>query len=347
MKVLHVIDKSFIGGGQTVVANILRSFRGTDVACSLACRDGGPLLKTAEDMGVRTHRIPFDKRLPPGPSRRIASIVRSESIDVIHSHGLVATTYCVMALRWFGTRAPILYHQHGFHHHNYSAYSRWLRIRAEGFMCRRVAGVLAGSAADLELLTGGGYAPANRIHLVNYGIPEPSCSPERIGARTERDGIAPGRHGRRDRCAPPSTKIRRRLPARRCAGRETDPDRENSHHRDRTAEQELHALSRTLGLDNLVLWLGGRPNLPYLPQFWVGVLSSSWEGLPQTILEYMAGRIPIVTTDLAGCTGAIGPGGGLVVPIQNPAAMADAIVAALEDRALAAAMARSGARPVR
>ena len=65
LRVLHVIDTSAIGGGQTSVRHLLEGFRGTDVSTDLACRSGGPLIGAARELGTEVHAIPFDKRYLP------------------------------------------------------------------------------------------------------------------------------------------------------------------------------------------------------------------------------------------------------------------------------------------
>jgi len=58
----------------------------------------------------------------------------------------------------------------------------------------------------------------------------------------------------------------------------------------------------------------------------VGILSSSSEGLPISLLEYMAAGLPVVVTDVGEC-GAIvrAANNGFVVPSQNPELLGDAI----------------------
>jgi glycosyltransferase involved in cell wall biosynthesis len=56
----------------------------------------------------------------------------------------------------------------------------------------------------------------------------------------------------------------------------------------------------------------------------LGVLSSLSEGLPLTLLEYAQAKIPVVVTDVGACAEVVAEH-GLVVPPQNPEALAEAM----------------------
>ena len=56
----------------------------------------------------------------------------------------------------------------------------------------------------------------------------------------------------------------------------------------------------------------------------LGVLSSLSEGLPMTLLEYAQAEIPVVVTDVGACAEVVAEN-GLVVPPQNPEALAQAM----------------------
>jgi glycosyltransferase involved in cell wall biosynthesis len=63
----------------------------------------------------------------------------------------------------------------------------------------------------------------------------------------------------------------------------------------------------------------------------VFVLSSAWEGLPNVLIEAMAVGIPVVSTDCKSGPSEILKEGeyGLLIPVGNPQAMAEAILTVL------------------
>lgn len=77
----------------------------------------------------------------------------------------------------------------------------------------------------------------------------------------------------------------------------------------------------------LVQWLGPVVDIPALwAKSHIAVLPSYREGLPKALLEAAACGRPMVATDVPGCREVVRHGEtGLLVPAQNPAALADAI----------------------
>ena len=74
------------------------------------------------------------------------------------------------------------------------------------------------------------------------------------------------------------------------------------------------------------LWVGPREDVrPYLRAFDVGVLPSLSEGFSNSILEYMAMGLPVVATDVGGNPEALEAGAGLLVPVGDETALADAL----------------------
>ena len=65
--------------------------------------------------------------------------------------------------------------------------------------------------------------------------------------------------------------------------------------------------------------------LPYLAAMDIGVLSSLGEGFSNSLLEYMASGLPAVATEVGGNREAL-EGAGILVPPDDPKALADAIL---------------------
>ena len=95
----------------------------------------------------------------------------------------------------------------------------------------------------------------------------------------------------------------------------------------------LEALIRELGLEQDVSLMGFVQNpYPYMARAAVFALSSRWEGLPTVLIEALYLGAPIVATDCAGGAREILKDGcyGRLVPVDAPAALADAMEASLD-----------------
>ncbi len=82
--------------------------------------------------------------------------------------------------------------------------------------------------------------------------------------------------------------------------------------------------------------------LPFYKQCYAFVLPSYHEGMPRTVLEAMAVGRPIVTTDAPGCRDSIEDGvSGFLVPVGDASAVAEKLIALIEDRPLAEKMGKA------
>ena len=101
--------------------------------------------------------------------------------------------------------------------------------------------------------------------------------------------------------------------------------------------QQYQSLIDQLGITPNVRLCGSLSDIPaFLSTLDIAVLSSRSEGLPNAIMEYMAAGRPCVVTDVGGCGELIRhEQNGLLVPSENPSALAESIVDLLEypDRA--------------
>ncbi|MBM3423439.1 MAG: glycosyltransferase family 4 protein [Chlorobi bacterium] len=93
---------------------------------------------------------------------------------------------------------------------------------------------------------------------------------------------------------------------------------------------------KALGVENNVIMPGFRTDLQnFIGGFDLYVHSSMDEGLGTSIIDALANRIPVVSTDAGGIPELLGNNEfGLLVPKQNPQALAEGIIRMLDNRAL-------------
>jgi len=104
--------------------------------------------------------------------------------------------------------------------------------------------------------------------------------------------------------------------------------------------EECKQLSRSLGLEQRVSFLGYRNVTEILPQIGLLMLTSISEAFPLVLVEAFASGLPAIATDVGACRNiiegsgyedrALGPAGA-VVPIADPEATASAALALMTD----------------
>jgi glycosyltransferase involved in cell wall biosynthesis len=98
----------------------------------------------------------------------------------------------------------------------------------------------------------------------------------------------------------------------------------------------LEALARELGVAGDVALPGFRDNaMAYMARSALFVLSSAWEGLPTVLIEALAAGTRVVSTDCPSGPREILEDGrlGLLVPVGDPAALAEAMIDTLDQPA--------------
>ena len=109
-------------------------------------------------------------------------------------------------------------------------------------------------------------------------------------------------------------------------------------------EQRLRRAAEGWQFDGSIRMLGYRNDVPELLALSnVVVLASRHEGLPRVVMEAMAAAKPVVATDVRGSRDLVRNGkSGLLVPLERPDLLAEALLRLLEDRAMARRMGTAG-----
>ncbi len=299
--------------------------------------DESPIVKRALEAGIEVRRIVVPPRAYRAEYRAIGAAIGSWRPGVIHTHGYRSDLVAGFAAR--RRRVPWVTTLHGFTGGGWKNRGyEWLQLRA----CRRAAGAVAVSRQLGARLEQSGVDPA-RIHL----IPNAWSETDPVGRDEARRALAipadgPPVIGWVGRFSPEkdadlfldALALLPNLPWRASLigiGRERG---------------RLEEKARALGILARVTWHGLVPGAArYFGALDLFVLSSRTEGTPIALLEAMAARVPIVSTAVGGVPDVVGPAEALLVPPENPAALAEAIAEVLANRD--AALRRASAARVR
>lgn len=267
-----------------------------------------------------------------GCGRALSRWLREQRIDILHAHDIYSNVFAVPWARKAGVRTIA-----SRRWWEGSPGPHWRLATRFGYRCADAVLANSEGIADLLLYEG---VPSSRVHVVRNFV-EPAAFGE-IPAR-ERAELAAGLGLEpEDRVIGVVANL---LPAKDHATLlraiamllPAWPRIRLLLTGDGPLRASLSQLAAGLGIADRVIFAGRRPNRPNPHQLHdISVLSSMSEGLPNTILEAMAARRPVVATDVGAVGDAVVDGEtGFLVPPRDPIRMATAITRLLADPALA------------
>lgn len=318
MKVLHVDPETAFGGGERQVLGLVRHLarRGHENLLAAPPDSAVARLMPGTDARLVTLSIRNDLDLPG--ALRLRRLVVAESPHVIHFHTSRAHAMSLW-LRRTAAQSVVTRRM------DYPIRRGW---RTDLLYNRRVAGVAAISDEVRRQLVAGGVRP-ERIRVIRSAVEPPDGLPgsggreaarRRFGAAPEETVIAVvaalERRKGHDVLLAALTILRDRgirFRALLCGG--------GSEH------AVLERLAANLGLGESVRFLGEQRQVAdVLAAADVFVLPSRFEGLGVAILEAMALGLPVVATSVGGIPESVSHRDtGLLVPPEDPAALASAI----------------------
>ncbi len=340
LRVMEMIDKPFLGGGQAIVMALARNLDRDRFEISVCARGGGPLEEEVRKDGLSFVPAPFGGKYSFGLTGKIAAILRREMPDIVHTHGGIAGLYGRMAAHKAGV-SKVVHTIHGIHYLHY----RNILLRAvyadlERYCSKFTDAVVFVSEADLETGRRLRLAKPAKLRLIRNGIDCSGLGTEDFARRAaELRGVLPqgspliGTVARLHRQK--GVVFLLRAAGAMLAGH---PEGRVIVVGGGELENDLIREIRALGLERRFLLLGERADArEILACLDIFVLPSLWEGLPLVLIEAAALGRPIVATSVDGSREIIVDGEtGLLVPAGDPAALAAAVNRFLDDSALAA-----------
>jgi glycosyltransferase involved in cell wall biosynthesis len=324
LAVAQVVDSLTAGGAERVAVDLANGLARRGLRSHvIATRAEGPLsarVSPQVSLFCARRRARFDAL----GALRLVRWLRSRRIRVVHTHN-DGSAYLVEILRALGLCSA----RHVYHDHRGPALGDRGAARRDRWLLRRVdayAAVSEGLRERAARLLG---LPAERCVYLPNGVE----LPREAAAWDGRPTVIQVANVRAEKDHATALRAAARLSGRvpglrwRFAGSLEVPPR--------SFVDGVQALARELGLDGCVEWLGAvRDVSPLLGEAHVGVLSSSAEGLPLALLEYLAHGLPVVVTDTGQCRSIVELArAGAVIPPGDDAALADALAALLADPA--------------
>jgi len=327
MKILLLITRAELGGGQTHVVDLLRGLR-DEFEVELATGEPGYLTEAAAALGIQAHVIP-DLVQPMRPLQdlkalwRCFQLIRKLRPDVVHAHTSKAGVIGRLAARLAGV--PSIFTAHTW---CFAEGTSW-KWKAVGIPVERIAARCAA-----QIIT---VSEANRALAVHQRI----AAPEKLV--TVHNGIADSPH----RADPGENALPRivmvaRFSEQKAQGLLIDAVAQiRAPFRlllvgDGPLRPAVEQQVAKLNLGDRVSFLGQRMDIAeILASSHIFALFTRWEGFPISILEAMRAGLPVVASDVNGVREAVADGTtGFLAPAGDIAMFRERLEQLLEDNSL-------------
>jgi glycosyltransferase involved in cell wall biosynthesis len=332
MNILQIISSAGLYGAESVILNLSRVLNksGHRSILGVFANSANPNLQLHEralDEGIESVVIPCSGQLDRAVNRRIRGLAQQAGVDIVHAHGYKADTYAYVALRSAGL--PLISTCHGWLDNDARAYLYGVLDR---IVLRKYCRVVAVSDEVRQRLLKAGISD-ERIVVIRNGIDVHRYHGAVSGQEgvPDREEMVVGLVGRLSYEKGVDIFIRAAAlvladhPSARFVVVGDGPDK-----------SELDSLIDELKLGSSVLLSGRCDDMASAYRtFDVMVSASRQEGLPIAILEGMASGLPVVATAVGDVPSLIRNGEtGLLLPPEEPSALAGAITNLLNDHEL-------------
>ncbi|MDP3937194.1 MAG: glycosyltransferase family 4 protein [Deltaproteobacteria bacterium] len=357
MRIVHVVNTDFFG--RFLMLDQLRALK--DAGHDVRLVTGpGPLVPEIEAEGLPVTVLRSSREMNPladlGTLSRLARHFREIGADLVHTHNPKLNLLGPLAARIAGVRR-IVATVHGYYFHaDMPGPQRAFYKSLERLSAAAADLVFTQSREDYETALREGLCAPHKLEHLGNGIDLTRFDPARFGPGDvlrvkDRLGIPPGAPvvgmvGRmvREKGYPEFIEAAARIALKRPDAHFLliGPDERWQKRDALTRESVMEEAARVPALRGKLRVLGLRRDLPSLyAAIDVVALPSHREGFPRSLIEAAAMARPVVATDIRGCREVVRNGQtGFLVPVKDPASLADKILTLIEAPDLAGEMGR-------
>ncbi len=349
IRVLHLITSLERGGAEN---HLLALFAHADRAAfefeAAVLSGDGELLPALRDLCPRVHLIGARHRVDPWALQRLVKLIRTGEFDIVHSHLFRADIYAGLAVAQLGDAKPLLVSTR--HNDDRFFLNPFVGI-AHYVLSGRQDLIIAISDHIARFTIARGVRDSSRVRRVYHGLdtadtPEQHRERQRIRAEL---GVADSDFlvGNVGRLAP--QKGQRHLIEAMPLLLERVPRAHAVIAGGGDLLEYLTDLALDLGVAERVHVLGPRGDVPALMQALDAfAMPSIWEGFGLVLLEAMAAARPVVASRVATIPEVVVDGEtGLLVPVGDEVALAEALAQLAVDPELARRMGHAGLERLR
>ncbi len=327
MQLLHVINNLTTGGAQKLVSDLaIIQSRDSDIAVSIYIweRDNSVYEDRLRKAGVTIIHAPQKENLL-SKLCTLSKVMRQ--FDVVHVH-LFPSNYMV-AVANIIARRPLVFTEHSTH--NRRRDHKWLKP-IERMVYRafnQISCISEATASNLENWIGKKITQS-RITIIGNGVNIQKYSKAEVADQS----ILFGRSGTPLLMISRLTASKDHPSVIRAISLINNPEIFVVFAGDGERRDELETLAKESGVEDRVVFLGNRNDIPTLIKTSaIGIQFSNWEGFGLTAIEIMAGGRPLIASNVEGLSDVVG-NAGYIVEKGDSYALANAIQRLLSDRQL-------------
>lgn len=336
IKVMHLIDGGFIGGGQMHSLALCRNLNKEKFYSVVCASPKGGFKELVLESGFEFIDITLPKIYRSKYLNELLRKVERENVNIVHAHGGVAGMYARFLKKRFECRAKILHTLHGIHYiHSHNMFRRYSSLYIEQYLASSADGYVCVSDSDFKTASGLKIIDPHKTHVIHNGInlsrfkntSRDEALAEKLGIKT--DNFVIGNISRFDEQKNQKLLIKimpdiiKAIPEAKLllAG-------------DGELLDSAKHLAESLGQKENIIFAGTRKDTERIfPLVDIFVFPSLWEGLSLTLIEALASGRCIAASNIPANSEIINnDGNGMLFNLHNRTALSELIVTLFNDR---------------